>query len=111
MDSNYKERLERHIKALDTAYENIIKILEEDVKTENEVGNVEKIKLKDYQIKVYSEGIEKAAKTADYLLNEIKNKQIELDELNKGSDDKKVPEEKIEEKAETTEYPLQSHLK
>ena len=112
MDTDYKKRLERHIKALDTAYENIIALLEEDIKKETKDGD-EKIKLKDYQIKVYSEGIEKTAKTADYLLNEIKSKQIELDELNKKSDgeEKEEKEEKDEKKDETIEFPLENHLK
>ncbi len=111
--TNYKERLERHIKALDTAYENIISLLEEDIKKEKKDDGVEEIKLKDYQIEVYSKGIEKTAKTADYLLNEIKSKQTELDELNKKSDDKKILKEnqKIEEETETIEYPLEKHLK
>lgn len=109
MDTDYKERLEKHIKALDTAYENIIAILEEDIEKETKDGD-KKVKLKDSQIKVYSEGIEKAAKTADYLLNQIKSKQLELDELNKVTPVEEKKDEDEEEK-KTTDFPLENHLK
>lgn len=111
MDTSYKVRLERHIKALDNAYENIISILEEDIEKETpKDGNEEKIKLKDDKIKTYADGIEKASKTADYLLNQIKIKEAELEELNK----KVVPVgEKIEVKPiddSSEEFPLKNHL-
>jgi hypothetical protein len=110
MDTDYKKRLKRHIKALDTAYENIITILEEDVKKESKKeGEDEKIALKDDKIKTYADGLEKAAKTANYLLTEIKTKQEELDLLNKPKKNSKQVED--EEVIETTQdHQLEKHL-
>lgn len=108
MDTDYKKRLERHIKALDTAYENIISLLEEDIEKETKDGD-EKVKLKDTQIEVYGKGVDKCAKTADYLLGEIKKKQEELDKLNKKPDSKEKIVKKEEES--TTDFLLEKHLK
>lgn len=109
MDTSYKVRLERHIKALDTAYENIIALLEEDIEREEKEGE-DKIKLKESQIKGYSEGLEKCAKTADYLLTQIKIKEAELEELNKevvpvGEKTEVIPTDDSSE-----EFPLKNHL-
>ena len=81
LDVKYKDRLIRHIKALDNAYENIIAVLEEDIKVTKKEGEADQIALKDDKIKSYADGLEKATKTANYLLEEIKLKQEELDKI------------------------------
>ena len=89
----HRKRLVRHIEALDNAYENIISVLEEDLDTVKKDGEEDKIALKDDKIKTYAEGIEKATKTANYLLAEIKIKEEELAEIDKVKEEN-VPETK-----------------
>lgn len=92
-NGKYKERLIRHIEALDNAYENIISVLEEELETVQKEGEEEKIALKDEKIKTYAEGLEKATKTANYILSEIKIKEEELDKIN-NKKNVEVPESK-----------------
>lgn len=84
-NTEYREKLKKHIEALEKAYDNLVEILNEDVDKDDESN---KIKLKDHQIKVYAEGVQKSAETANSLLDMIKAKKLELESLNKEAQDK-----------------------
>ena len=92
LNVKYKDRLIRHIKALDNAYENIISVLEEDLDVTKKEGEEDRIALKDDKIKAFAEGIEKATKTANFLLEEIKLKEDELNKID--NTDTVVPQSK-----------------
>jgi len=94
----HKEKLKLHIEALENAYDNLILVLNSDVKKEKDSGE---IKLTNSQIKDYADGIKKASTTASDLLTMIRDKYTELEALDKkpeedssGDSDKK-PEKKI----------------
>lgn len=96
MATNHKERLSTHIKALEKSYDNIMLLLQQDIDKDEKTSEV---KLKDSQIEIYAKGILKCSETSDYLLNQIKIKQEELDKLNSpekpkdgDSDVKEVPQ-------------------
>jgi GH35 family endo-1,4-beta-xylanase len=106
------ERLENHISALETSYENIIAVLNEEIDKDDETG---KVKLKDNQKKVFAEGIQKSSETADNLLKMINLRYKELEEL------KNPPKEEVETENkkgdanlkkvdDKDDYPLEQHL-
>lgn len=97
-----KERLKSHIKALETAYDNMITILNDEPE-KDEQGN---IKLKDTQKKVYAEGVQKSSETASNLLDMIVKKQQELEELEKKPKDK----EEVKEPEKPSSSNLNEHL-
>lgn len=100
MDKNeYKQKLEKHIEALEKAYDNLIEVLNEDVDKDDESN---KIKLKDHQVKVYAEGVQKASETANSLLAMIKSKTDELDGL---KEDVPQPQKDESPKEEVKEAP------
>ena len=82
MEFNYEEKLESHIKALESTYDRVIEILSKDT-SKNEDGE---IKLKDSQLKSYAEGTNKLVETADNIIERIRAKKIELDALKKPKD-------------------------
>lgn len=112
MDNSYKERLKKHIEALETAYDNVIVVLNEDIKKDDK-GD---IKIKDTQKKIFAEGIDKLSNTADDLMKKIKESRNELDKLNKPKPKKEGEGEKtpeIEEPKEegSSNSNLNDHLK
>lgn len=102
------KRLESHIEALEKSYENIIQMLNEDIEVNKET---EKVALKDSQRKVYAEGIQKSAETANSLLQMIDQKTLELEAIKNES--KKTPkqEKEIQENKVNEQYPTQDYLK
>ena len=103
------KRLEKHISALEKSYDNIIEMLNEDIERDDESG---KIKLKDAQRKVFSEGIAKASETADSLLKMITLKYKELNDLKNPPKetvkDEKVPLKKVD---DSDDHPLSKYIK
>lgn len=91
MEITYKQRLIKHIEALEKSYDNIILILMEDLEFDEDTG---KLELKDFQKKIYAEGLDKSSATADALLERIKVKQTELEELDNPNLHKEVKEDK-----------------
>jgi len=100
MDNEYEIKLEKHIEALEKSYDNLIEILNEDIDKDDES---KKIKLKDHQIKVYAEGVQKSAETANTLLSMIKSKKDELDGIREQNDDKKPKEQQIKTSVENSD--------
>lgn len=104
MDNDYTVKLERHIEALDKAYNNLIDILLEDVAKDDD----DNVKLKDTQRKNFAEGIQKASETANNLLAMIKEKQTELDVLKGKPKEPEIPEK--EEKEGNNDSKLTKYL-
>ena len=103
MDTTYKDRLTKHIEALEKSCDNLIEILNEDVEKDEEG----KIKLKDLQKKTFAEGISKSAETATALLLMIKEKKTELE----GLDNEKIkPKDKTHKKVEVSDSSGKSRL-
>ena len=103
MVKSYKQQLKTHIKALEKGYENIIEILNEDVDRNDD----DEITLKDDKIKAYADGVSKSAQTADELLERIKVKKTELEELE--NEGKPIPKEK--DKPKNSQNPLNRRIK
>lgn len=104
MDNDYTKKLEKHIQALEKAYDNLIELLLEDVEKDDK----DNIKLKDTQRKNFAEGIQKASETATSLFEMIKVKQAELDVLKGKAVPPKIPEE--EKKEGNGDSKLTEHL-
>lgn len=98
-----KERLQRHITALDESYGNLLLVLNKKVETDDN-GEV---KLSDTKKRLYSEGVQATAETATYILDLINAKQTELDNIDKEEGDKT---ESSTETQSTTGYSMQKHL-
>ena len=100
----YKEKLKAHITALEKAYDNVVSVLNQDIKTDKDSGE---IKLTNSQIKDYADGIKKASQTANELISMIRDKHTELESLEKEGNkkpDSEVPkiEESDEEKVDVS---------
>lgn len=100
MELNYEEKLKSHITALESSYDKIISILNEDLDKDDESG---KLKIKDSQLKTYAEGVSKLVESADDILSRIKVKNDELSKLklkkedtNSESEEKKVEEKTVD---------------
>lgn len=98
-----RKRIEKHIKALEKSYENVIEVMKQGVEKDDD-GNV---KLKDTQKRIFSEGVRTTAETATYLLDLINSKQSELDGVEE--DSIKNTEAKKPEKINEG-HPLARHL-
>jgi len=73
--------IEKHIEALYSSYEKMIDILNKEMdSTEDEEGKVS-VSLKDSQVKNFADGINKAAETADNLLQRIQEKETQLQKI------------------------------
>jgi len=85
IEFNYKDRIIKHIEALTKAYDNIIDVLNQDLKKKDSKDDKseEEFALKDAQIKTYADGILKASEAADKLLDQIRLKYIQLENLQK----------------------------
>jgi len=81
MEKSKIKRHERHIKALETAYEKMIDILQKDMDKKKDDNGNETVSLKDAQIKTFAEGNLKAAETANALLAQINEKEDELEKM------------------------------
>jgi hypothetical protein len=103
--------LEKHISALETSYENIIMVLNEEIDTDDETG---KVKLKDNQKKIFAEGIQKSSETADNLLKMINLRYKELEELKNPPKEVEVGEKKgdvkLEKVDDENDYPLEKYV-
>lgn len=107
MDKKKKNRIEKHIKALEKSYDNVITVLQEEVKKDKDG----KVKLKDTQKRLFSEGIKTAAETATYLLDLINQKQAELDGVMSEGEGEKPNVEPSPKVVKTNEnHPLAKHL-
>lgn len=85
-DFNYRDRLIKHVEALTRAYDNVIEVLNQELKkkdSKDDDKKDEQLALKDAQIKTYADGIMKASEAADKLLDQIRLKYIQLENLEK----------------------------
>ena len=80
MDKNKINTLIKHIEVLEKAYENIVKVMSEDVEME-ETDEGQKVALKDEKIKTYAEGIRKSGETLNFLFEQLEIKRKELADL------------------------------
>lgn len=94
MDNSYEKRLKKHISSLETAYDNVVSVLNEDLKKDEN----DNLKIKDTEKKIYAEGIDKLASTADDLIKKIRDSKNELIKLKKPKkeDNNPIEEEKEE---------------
>ena len=99
-----KERLNKHITALEESYGNLLLVLNKKVETDDN-GEV---KLSDTKKRLYSEGVQATAETATYILDLINAKQTELDNLDKEKDNQES--ETSKETESTPGYSMQKHL-
>lgn len=83
MVKTYKEKLIEHIKALNKSYDNVILLLNDDLEKDESTN---KVSMKDDKKKTFAEGVLKLGEASEYLLKKIKEKNEELDALNKKSD-------------------------
>lgn len=102
-----KERLEKHIKALEKGYDNLLLILNQDL----EKNEDNQVKLKDTAKEEYAKGVLKVAHTSNEVLAMINKANIDLAAIS--GEENLVEEIKKEEEAEefNEEYPTQKHLK
>lgn len=98
----YKERLVENIDAIGIAHTQMMTILKEDIDLE---------KIHEDKWKAVAEGKGKAQEVADKLLIQLKDKQLELDELNKSNKKSDVEEKKELKENKKSDYQLENHLK
>tara|TARA_R110000851_G_scaffold159563_1_gene302808 strand:- start:8181 stop:8531 length:351 start_codon:yes stop_codon:yes gene_type:complete len=89
--------MKRHIEVLQKVYNNLILVLDEDVKTIEKDG-VEEIELKDDKIAIYVNGIDKGSDALDKQLARIKVKKEELKKLEDAQKPKETNGNKVIEK-------------
>lgn len=96
MVKSYEEKiakLKNHIEALEKGYDNVILILNDDLETDKESGE---ITLKDDKKKVFVESVGKSAEIADSIFARITDKKKELEDLENSDKPQKEREQKIE---------------
>jgi hypothetical protein len=94
MDKTENEKLRSHIIALEKGYDNILTLLNEDIKTTEKDG-VTSIILKDDKIKTYADGIDKLSDTLNKQYDRIKEKKEELLKLENPEEHKKEVADKV----------------
>jgi hypothetical protein len=88
MVKTYKVKLIEHIEGLNKSYDNVILLLNDDLEKDDE----DNVTMKDDKKKTFAEGVMKLGEASEYLLNKIKEKNEELDSLNKkGKGEKETP--------------------
>lgn len=80
MDKSKINTLLKHISVLEKAYENIVKVMKEDVEM-IETDEGKKVALKDEKIKTYAQGLKESAETLNYLFEQLELKRKELADL------------------------------
>jgi hypothetical protein len=90
MVKTYKDKLIEHIEALNKSYDNVILLLNDDLEKDEKTS---KVSMKDDKKKTFAEGVMKLGEASEYLLVKIKQKNEELDSLNKkGKGEKETPQ-------------------
>ncbi len=82
MENSQEKRLKNHIKALENSYDNIIKVLNEELNVRKNKEGAEVIALPEDKIKIWAQGQVEMSNSANLLLKEIQEKEKELAELN-----------------------------
>lgn len=98
MDKEVKlRRLKVHHKALESAYDKMITLLEKDMDTKKakEGEGEEDISLRDSQVETFAKGVLKASEAADTLFRKIEEKEEEILKLEKPEEHKESLVEKV----------------
>ena len=103
-EKSYRDMLVEMRSAHYKAYENLIKVLNQDLEEEAEEDG--KLKLNEDKIKAYADGIYKASTTLELIKDKIKKIDAEIAEIDGDGDNPK--EEKKE--SEKTGHGMNSHL-